>query len=207
MVGVLLCVLLGYLLGSLSPAALLSVMKQKSLTEHGTGNLGATNAMLVFGKKSGVLVMVIDIFKAYISVKIARLLFPKMAIAGLLAGCCAVLGHVFPFYMNFRGGKGVATLAGLVLAVDPQFFLILVAIGVTLALIADYAFALPVSASVLYPIMAGLRARSFLVFLLSAGVGGLIIARHRENFARVKAGTEIRVRAYLHGHTSAIEKK
>lgn len=122
-------VIIGYLLGCLSPAALISKIKRKNLRKNGTGNLGATNVMLNFGKRFGALVMLFDIFKAFAAYKLAELLFPSAAFVGIAAGFAAVVGHVFPFYMKFKGGKGLAAFAGMVLAYNPWLFLFLLLTG------------------------------------------------------------------------------
>ena len=117
--------LIGYLFGTLNPAALLSKIKKKDLRRVGTNNLGATNVMLNFGKKYGALVLVLDMAKTVIACMIARLAFPSSHTATIVTGIGAILGHIFPFYMKFKGGKGLAAFAGLVFAFDPLVFLIM----------------------------------------------------------------------------------
>lgn len=187
---------LGYGLGSLSPSALISTLKKKDLRENGTGNLGATNTLLVFGKAYGIAVMIFDVLKAYFAIKIANYLFSKMVFAGLIAGCFAVIGHIFPAYLNFRGGKGVATFAGLILAYDIRVLLTLLAIAVALMIFTDFGAWGPVSAAVLFPVWLAIKVKSLLVFGGVAAVGGLIIYKHSENFRRAKEGTEIRVKEF-----------
>lgn len=165
---------IGYGLGQLSPAALISKLKNKDLRENGTGNLGATNTLLVFGKAYGIAVMIFDVLKAFFAIKIAKYLFPRYLFAGLVAGCFAVIGHIFPSYLNFRGGKGVATFAGLILAYDIRLLLGLLGIAVIVMIVTDTGHYGPVSAA----------------------VGGLIIYKHRENFARAKEGKEIHVKEF-----------
>ena len=165
---------IGYGLGQLSPAALISKLKNKDLRENGTGNLGATNTLLDFGKAYGIAVMIFDVLKAFFSIKIAKYLFPRYLFAGLVAGCFAVIGHIFPSYLNFRGGKGVATFAGLILAYDIRLLLGLLGIAVIVMIVTDTGHYGPVSAA----------------------VGGLIIYKHRENFARAKEGKEIHVKEF-----------
>ena len=106
---------LGYLIGCLSPAAWVSKKKHVDLTQEGTKNLGATNTAIVLGKKAGIFVMVFDIFKSFLSYRLARYLFPRLAIAGILACIGAILGHCFPITMGFRGGKGLAAFGGLMM--------------------------------------------------------------------------------------------
>ena len=189
--------LLGYLLGILSPAKMISRRKNTNLKEAGTGNLGATNTMLVFGLRYGVFVMVFDILKAVAAVRLAKWLFPKSVMAGYLAGYGAVVGHIFPFYMNFRGGKGVAALGGMILACDPKLFPVLLIIGIVLSLLTDYAVATPISAALLLPVFEGVQTGSLAVFGLLMSLGILIVIKHLENLERIRDGEEIRVRAYF----------
>lgn len=202
MLKLILCILNGYLLGSLSPSALFSKLKNKNLREHGSGNLGATNTMIVLGKKYGIVVMLFDVLKAYFSIKIANLLLPKYVFADILAGCFTVLGHIFPFYLHFNGGKGVATLAGLLLAIDPTVFVILLLLGIALMFLSNYAVAAPVTASVLAPFMVGIRMQSFYAFLILAIIGTVIILKHKDNFVRIKNGTEVKVHDFFSQKTT-----
>ena len=188
---------LGYLLGTLSPAKLISRRKNTDLKESGTGNLGATNTMLVFGLRYGVFVMLFDILKSIMAVRLAKWLFPKSVLAGLLAGCGAVVGHIYPFYLKFKGGKGIAALAGLILACDPVLFPVLLGIGIVLSLLTDYAVATPISAALLFPVFEGLRTGSLVVFGLLLSMGILIVMKHIVNLERIRDGEEIHVRAYF----------
>lgn len=194
---IILCLLLGYGLGCLSPAALMGKLKNIDLRKVGTKNLGASNVLLSIGKMSGAIVMALDIAKGYISVKLARALFPLLSVAGLVAGIGAVLGHVFPFYLHFRGGKGLAAFGGLVLAHDPWIFLILLVIGILAMLIVNYTYAMPMSAGFLFPVLAWLRSRSVVVLTLSAFAGALVIVKHWSNIARAHSGGEMTIRQYL----------
>ena len=186
----------GYCLGQLSPSALISNLKGKDLRKNGTGNLGATNTMLVFGKVYGIAVMLFDVLKTFFAIKIAKLLFPKLAVAGLIAGCFAVIGHIFPAYLNFRGGKGVATFAGLILAYDVRVLIGLLAIAIAFMIFSDFGPSGPISAAVLFPVWLWIKVKSLVVFGGVAAVGGLIIYKHKGNFAKAKEGTEIRVREF-----------
>lgn len=192
-----LCLGMGYLIGCLSPAALLSWLKNVDLKKEGTGNLGATNTLLVLGKASGVLVMLLDIAKAFLSVKIARLLFPQLLVAGLLAGLGTMLGHDFPFFLKFQGGKGLAAFGGLVLAHDPVIFLILLTLGLAAMLVVNYGVALPLSAGILFPILAYLRSGSPEILLASALCSALLLVMHIGNVKKVRAGRDIPIRTYL----------
>ena len=196
MTEMLLSAAIGYGIGQLSPAALISKIKNKDLRENGTGNLGATNTMLVFGKAYGIAVMIFDVFKAYFAIKIAKALFPKFLFAGLAAGCFSMIGHIFPAYLNFRGGKGVATFAGMILAYDIRVLLGLLLVAIIIMVVTDTGYYGPISAAVLFPVWLWIKVKSILVFGGVAVAGGLIIYKHRENFAKAKDGTEIRVREF-----------
>lgn len=194
------CLLLGYALGCLNPAALLGKLKNIDLKTVGTHNLGATNALLVLGKLSGTIVMVVDIAKSYIACKLAKALFPLLMVAGLAAGLGAILGHVFPFYIHFDGGKGLAAFAGMVLAYDLWIFLILLVICVTAVLIVNYSYAMPMTGGVLFPVLAWLKSRSLTVLLLSVASGILIIVKHWSNIGKALRGEDNKVREYIRDH-------
>ena len=174
----------------------ISKKKNKDLRENGTGNLGATNTMLVFGKAYGIAVMIFDVLKAYIAIKIAKALFPKFVFAGLAAGCFSVIGHIFPAYLNFRGGKGVATFAGMMLAYDIRVLLGLLLVAIIIMVVTDTGYYGPVSAMILFTAWLFLKVKSISVFGGVAAVGGLIIYKHKENFINAKEGKEIRVREF-----------
>lgn len=197
MKSIVLCCLLGYLLGSISPSAFISKIKHKNLKEHGTGNLGASNALLVFGKVYGVVVMLFDIAKAITAVKLAEYLFPTISFAGLLAGNAAVFGHVFPFYLKFKGGKGLAPFGGFVLASDPFLFCVLLVICGSLMLIANYSAAMPMSASVLFPILYGLHRWSLIAAASVLPACILIGVKHFSNLGKGKRGEDIKIRQFI----------
>ncbi|MBQ8297799.1 MAG: glycerol-3-phosphate acyltransferase [Ruminococcus sp.] len=199
------CIIMGYFIGTLSPAALFSKIKKKNLKHHGTGNLGATNTMLVLGKRYGALVMVFDIAKSFAAVKLAEKFFPALSLAGLLAGSTSVVGHIFPFYLKFKGGKGLASYGGMVLALDPLLFAVLLFIGCALMFIVNYGVVLPLSAAVLFPIINGIRSNSIGVFLIAFLLFPLLVISHRSNLLRIRQGEEIKIRDYLKSHLTKSE--
>ena len=110
-----LSIALGYFVGSLSPSSLVGRVKKTDVRKSGTGNLGATNTMLVLGWGAGIFVMLFDLMKSFLSGKLAQYLFPGLSTAGMLACIGAMIGHCFPVFHRFRGGKGLATFGGLVI--------------------------------------------------------------------------------------------
>ena len=191
---------IGYLLGCLSPAALISKVKQTNLREHGTGNLGATNTMLTFGLKYGVLVMLFDALKAVFAMTLIRILFPDHPYAALLGGLFAAIGHMFPFYMDFKGGKGLAAFAGTILAYDRGIFVFLFVLCVLLMLISNHSAIVPISSSVLFTVLTTLKSRSVCVFIITSLFSFILIHRHRDNIQKILDGEDADVRGYLKEH-------
>jgi glycerol-3-phosphate acyltransferase PlsY len=181
--------ILGYLLGTINPAALFGRVKKVDLRNKGTKNLGATNTALILGKKLGFVVMFFDIFKGCLAVIIAKLIFAETAaLSGLIAGASAVIGHMFPFYMKFKGGKGLAAYGGMVLAYDPVIFLILFLIGIICMLAFNYCVALTVSAASLFPVAVALKSIGspdlIASTVIAAVISAIFILRHRSNIIR-----------------------
>lgn len=189
--------LIGYGLGSISPAAAVAKLKDTDLRAQGTKNMGGSNTMLVIGRGWGILVMLLDILKGFFSTRIARWLFPQAAAAQLVAGLGAVLGHVFPCTMRFRGGKGLAAFGGLVLAYDPAIFLILLTVGLVLMFLTNASVAMPLSAGTLFPILVALKTGDLWQFGISAAVGGLIIVKHWSNLAKARSGKDLDIRSFF----------
>ena len=189
---------MGYLLGCFNPAALVSKVTKVNLKEVGTKNLGATNTALTLGRKAGYFVLFFDMFKSYFSYKLAKSLFPQLVVSGLIAGLGAILGHCFPVFLHFQGGKGLASFGGLVLAHDPVQFLILLTVGAFFALILNYGVYLVMSAATLFPILSSFRSGDPRVFLAAALAGSLVIVMHWGNLRRAISGEEpVRTRSGL----------
>lgn len=144
---------LGYLIGCINPAVLISKARHVNLKEKGTGNLGATNTAFVLGKKAGIFVMIFDILKSFLSYKIAKWLFPKLLIAGILASIGAIFGHCFPVFMEFQGGKGLAAFGGLILAYSPWMFVVIVSLGIVLIFLYNTGAVAPFMGCLAFPVM------------------------------------------------------
>lgn len=191
------CIIFGYLLGSISPSALVSKVKKKSLRENGTGNLGATNVLINFGKLYAVLVMAFDILKAFFTVKFAAYLFTFNTIIPMVAGTAVVIGHIFPFYMKFKGGKGLAAYGGVVLACDPSSFLFLFILGISLMLILNHAVIIPISASILFPVFTLFRTGDLRMLIAAIVLGMILIFAHIDNIIDVANGSSPKIREYI----------
>ena len=114
----LLAILGGYLLGCSNMALYLSKIKKVDIRSGGSGNLGASNAVILMGWGAGVLTAVHDIGKAFLAVFLAKVFFPEMEHIGAVAGVSCVLGHIYPFYLKFRGGKGFASYLGMTIGLN-----------------------------------------------------------------------------------------
>lgn len=182
---------LGYLIGSISPAALMGKIKKVNLREEGTKNLGATNTMLVLGRAAGILVMVFDIFKAFLSAKLAKYLFPQLAVAGMVACIGAILGHCFPLFLHFQGGKGLAAFGGMVLAYEPWFFAAIVIPGLVLMAIFNTGVCMPMLASIMFPALVWLRSGDWMQTVMAVLAGLLIIAMHWSNLQKAREHRDV----------------
>ena len=190
-------ILLGYLLGSLSPAALISKLKKSDLRTQGTKNLGASNTLLTFGKAWGALVMLFDIAKAYLAYKLAQWICPAVSLIGMLAGSAAVVGHIFPFYLKFKGGKGLAAYGGLVLACDPMVFCGLLVLATILIIVTNHSSIMPMTAAVLFPILLFIRTQSIPMTVIAALISALMAWKHRENLMQAIRNEDLQIRKYI----------
>lgn len=175
---------LGYLIGCIHPAAWVGKKKNVDLKKEGTKNLGATNTALVLGKKAGYFVLFFDMIKSLFSYRLAKLLFPQLRLAGIIASIGVILGHCFPVTMGFQGGKGLAAFGGLVLAHDPLMFCVLLALGIAAAFAMDYGVYLAVTAAVLFPFASFLRSLDFGIFAMTSVASILILVMHKGNLMR-----------------------
>ncbi len=180
-----------YLLGSVAFAVLLVRLSTgKDIRTEGSGNAGATNVLRAHGKGLGLAVAVLDVAKGALAVWLVRLATadPRYAAAAAFA---AVLGHVFPLYYGFRGGKGVATAVGAFLVLAPWPTLVCVGVFVLVVAVTRYVSLGSVVAMVLLPPVAGLLFHAPRpVVLAAAATAVLIVVKHRDNLKRLAAGTE-----------------
>ncbi len=192
-------IVLGYLLGTSNLAYYISKWKHVDFTKSGSGNLGASNATMLLGWKSGIIVGLHDSVKSLVAVVIARLLFPDLEYAGAAAGIASVLGHIFPFYLRFRGGKGFASYLGMTLALNWKVALAVIGLVLVVTWITDYIVVGTTTTIVVVPVALGLMCHSWILALILL-VGTVVIAyKHRENFVRIYRGTEFRVRNVSRG--------
>lgn len=192
-------IFIGYLLGSSSMSFYVSKLKNVEIRDKGSKNLGASNAMMVFGWKYGVLVAIHDIGKSVLAVILAKHFFPGLELAGFLAGVASVLGHIFPFYLKFKGGKGFASYFGMTLALNWKLALVIGLAVIVVTLITDYIVIGTTLTITTVPIFYGFATKGLLVPLILL-VGAIVIAyKHRMNYVRIYKGTEIGLRSANRG--------
>ena len=190
-----LAALLGYALGCLNPAFLLGKRRGFDIRDTGSRNAGASNALVTMGPKAAAAVGALDMGKACAAALLAAVLLPGTPAAAAVAGAAAVLGHIFPFYMGFRGGKGFAPFLGMTLALDWRFFLALVAAVVVITLITDYIVIGTFASIVSVPAYLAFSARAERLAALAVAAASVVIfAKHFVNIKRLLTGQEIGLR-------------
>lgn len=191
-------ILIGYAFGCIQAAFIISKMIGKmDIREHGSGNAGASNITTIMGLKFGVIVGLVDVLKGFFAVVIIKLIYPENPDLAFLAGIMAILGHIFPFYMKFKGGKGVAALVGMMFGINWKLGVLFALLVIIPALLTDYIVigsfttftALPIVTYILdYP----------LVFTIIAGfLTILIFYLHRGNIQRLINKEETRISSVL----------
>jgi glycerol-3-phosphate acyltransferase PlsY len=186
-----LCLLISYLIGTINPSYIIAKLRGFDIREKGSKNAGASNALILFGKVRGVGCALFDIAKATFAIWLCGRLFPELAYSFAVTGIACILGHVFPFYMKFRGGKGLSCFGGMILAFDWRVFLILLAVEILVAIVTDYICFVPLSAAAVFPIVYGVMRRDVWGALMVALILPLMIYKHRGNLRRIKQKTEM----------------
>jgi glycerol-3-phosphate acyltransferase PlsY len=178
-----------YMLGNINPAIIIGRLYGVDVTKEGSGNAGTTNAMRTIGKRAGVITFLIDAAKGFIPTFL--LTFWISDAAGLFCGIFVILGHMWPVVFKFKGGKGVATTFGVLLAINP--WLALIEIGIVIVLTAIFRI---MSVAVLIACAAGVPLAYFVFRLggectvLFAIILVLIVVKHRANIKRIVRGEE-----------------
>lgn len=195
----LLAIILGYMLGCSSMAYYIGKFKKTDIRAAGSGNLGASNATVLFGWSAGVAVALHDIGKAVIAVIAAKWLFPQLEYAGAAAGVACVLGHIFPFYLGFRGGKGLASYFGMVLALNWKLALIIGAVIVLATLITDFISVGALSSIVVAPVYTFFTTHNLILVAILGVATVVMFLKHWENIIRIAKGQEIGLRRTAKG--------
>ena len=188
-----LCLLVGYLLGGLNGAIVVSRLTQhEDVREKGSGNAGMTNFMRNYGWSTTVLVIILDLGKAFLGVWLASVIWPEGGdFARMLGGAAAQIGHVFPVFFGFRGGKGILTAAGVAMAMSWRVFLPLFAVFLLVVLLTKYVSLGSVVVAAAYPVAFWLAfPGEYGIVALAAVMAVLAIFMHRGNIKRLLHGQE-----------------
>jgi glycerol-3-phosphate acyltransferase PlsY len=182
--------LLSYLLGTIPFGLLLSKLAgYGDIRKVGSGNIGATNVLRTGNKKLALLTLLLDGAKGAVAVLIAQSLYPENSPVPALAGFCALLGHTFPIWLKFKGGKGVATGLGIWLALNPPLGIIACAVWAVVFYKTRYSSLSALTAFAVLPLCAFIFA-SLAQGLLACAISGLIVWRHKDNIKRLLTRTE-----------------
>ena len=191
--------LMGYLLGCSNLAYWLAKWNRVDFRKGGSGNLGASNTTILLGWRAGVAVAVHDIGKAVLAVLLAGILFPEAENVGAAAGVAAVVGHVFPFYLKFRGGKGLASFFGTVLALNWKVGIVIGLMLVVITLVTDFISLGTLTVSVAAPVGFFLITGRVIIPLILVVASVVLICKHTENIHRLLNKTEIGLRSTIKG--------
>ena len=193
-VQVILCCVLGYLLGNFSPAFLIGKRRGYDVRQDGSGNVGASNAFILAGKNAFFVTAIMDILKAFAAWRLCAFFFPSLRAAGPIGGVFCIVGHIFPVFLGFHGGKGLACLGGVILAWSWKWFLILLAAAVVIGFASQYVCFVAPTISVVFPACYYWRTGHLAGALILLAAAPLIFYKHRENLRRIREGTELRLR-------------
>lgn len=199
--GIAILIILAYLLGSVPTAVWVSKKVYGiDIREHGSGNAGATNTFRILGSKAGSLVMLGDMLKGFLAVKLA--LFSSLPWSSeafmnleIFLGLAAVVGHIFPIWADFRGGKGIATLFGMILSIQPLVAVSLVCVFFLMLFLTRYVSLSSISASIAFPLLIlfifNMPELSYRLFAI--GTAFLVVLTHYKNINRLLNGNENKV--------------
>lgn len=197
-------IVLAYLIGSIPTAVWVSSkIYGIDIREHGSGNAGATNTFRILGKKAGTAVMIGDMLKGFIAVKLALLSnFPweseEFTNLSIGLGLAAVVGHIFPIWADFRGGKGIATLFGMILSIQPMVAVSLIGVFAAMLYVTRYVSLSSITASIAFPVMIVfiIQAPEISYKLFAIATACLVVLTHHKNITRLLAGNESKVKSF-----------
>lgn len=185
-------ILLGYLAGSVPFAFLLARRAGIDVRFAGSGNVGAANVMRTTGTRRAILVMSLDVAKGVLAVALALVVHAGVTLTAL-AAAAAVVGHIYPVWLRFHGGKGVAVAAGVFAVLTPIATALAAGLFLVIVWLTRYVSLGSIAATVALPPAAWITGEPIAVVLAAAGSGGLILFRHRGNIRRLREGTERRM--------------
>ncbi len=194
-----LVILVSYLIGSIPMGFLIgSLFYKKDIRNSGSGNIGATNALRSFGATTGVIVLILDMLKGYVMIRIAQFLFPGMNVMIVACGAAVILGHVFSIFLGFKGGKGVATSGGVFMALALNPLIITLIVFVIITAITKYVSVGSILSAVCFHILALAEQVIFVtnnipLVVFTTLTVLILIYKHQDNLARLLNGTENKI--------------
>ncbi|MGI6267659.1 MAG: glycerol-3-phosphate 1-O-acyltransferase PlsY [Acutalibacteraceae bacterium] len=194
----LLCLLIGYVFGCLQTSYIIGkLVKKVDIRDFGSGNSGATNAIRVFGKNLGMFCLIMDALKGVAAISVARYCLDGTTLLLLVTGFGVILGHNYPFYMNFKGGKGIAASLGIFIAIDYRVFFLAGIPSLIFLAMTKYMSLASLSYSLLLLLFMGVfyynQPQGILIILSTAVFTALAFWRHKDNIKRLASGTERRI--------------
>lgn len=188
-------IIVGYLLGCFQSAFFIGKFFEKiDIREHGSNNAGASNVTNVMGWKYGILTAVFDILKGFLAVVLIRALYQENEFLYFIAGISSIIGHIYPIFLRFRGGKGVATLIGMTLAFKPILGIIIILFLVSITIVFDYIALGSVVIFTILPIGLYMYGYSFEYILISILLTLISYHKHRSNIKNIIEGNETGLR-------------
>jgi glycerol-3-phosphate acyltransferase PlsY len=191
MIAIVLLIVFAYLMGSVPSGYIIGRISGIDVRSVGSGNIGATNVVRALGKGRGALTLFADVAKGYLPVFVGLRLEVDAAVIALVA-IAAFLGHLYPLFLNFQGGKGVATTLGALLALAPTATLVLVVVFAVAVLVSRIVSLGAITAAMAAPVALWFFSQSLVFAAMGLFLGAMIILRHRGNIQRLFAGTEPR---------------
>lgn len=193
---------IAYLIGSVSTAVFVSKrIYGIDIREYGSGNAGATNTFRVLGKKAGIAVMLVDMMKGWAAIQLSHLsIYPwgseQIINLQIGLGLCAVIGHIFPIWSGFRGGKGIATLFGMILAIQPLVAVSLIGVFLLMLFLTKYVSLSSIAASVAFPVLILFIFKEPETFykLFAIATACMVVLTHHKNITRILQGNENKVK-------------
>jgi glycerol-3-phosphate acyltransferase PlsY len=207
---IVICLVLGYVLGSFSTGYIMGLLNHVDIREMGSGNAGTTNAFRTLGKKAGVITLIGDMLKAILVVLLIRFVIYKdveyVKLLELICGFGCVLGHNFPVWLKFHGGKGIAVTAGVFIAIDPWILPVGLPLFAVLVLTTKYVSVGSLAVLTLFPIWNAIRfmAEPYYAWIVIVSCMYTVMAfiQHRQNIKRLMNGTENKIGHKKHTEAS-----
>ena len=194
LLAVLLCMASAYLIGSINPAIIISKKYfNDDIRTHGSGNAGTTNTLRTYGIKIAAVIFALDLIKAAVAIAIGSLILTR-AIGGAVAGLFVILGHNFPIYYKFKGGKGVACTAMVILILSPASFVILLPVFIAIVALTRFVSLGSIISVMLFPLLTSVfYKQDGFVTLAAFAIMLIVVFMHRENIKRLLEGKESKI--------------